>query len=321
MDWKKIGKNLIYPHLAIIIMFLPISIAFLAYCLIFLDSTSIISILSYLMAFYMLMVLCFRVPRVIEFCKKFKSENKYIRKISSDVHLRINMSLYGSLIFNCAFAIFQMGLGFYHKSFWFFSMSAYYVILAVMRFFILKHTRNFGQNEDREVELKKFVLCGWLLLVLNLALAVIVFFFVYWNKTFVHHEIVTIALASYTFLTFSFAIINLIRYRKYSSPIYSASKIISFVSACVSMLTLETTMLTTFGNESTASFSQIIMAVTGVVVIGVTLTLAVYMIVKGRKGLWNAQMQLVTQKTDCNEIVASGNTIETEENSIESDEN
>lgn len=307
MDWKKVGKNIVYPHLAIIVMFLPISIAFLTYCLIFLDSASIISVLSYLLAFYMLIVLCFRVPRVIEFAKRFKNENKYIRKISSDVHFRINMSLYGSLIFNCAFAIFQMGLGFYHKSFWFLSMSVYYIILAIMRFFILKHTRNFGQNEDKVVELKKFVLCGWLLLVLNLALAVIVFFFVYWNKTFMHHEIVTIALASYTFLTFSFAIINLIRYRKYNSPIYSASKIISFVSACVSMLTLETTMLTTFGNESTAGFDQIIMAVTGVVVIGVTLTLAVYMIVRGRKEILEGQEQLGAMAT-------GGNAIETNDN-------
>ena len=82
---------------------------------------------------------------------------------------------------------------------------------------------------------------------MNLAHSLIVFFMVYWNRTFYHHMIITIALVGYTFFTFTFAIVNLVRYRKYKSPVYSSAKIISLIAGAVSMLTLETAMLTTFG--------------------------------------------------------------------------
>ena len=137
MRWKNFGKSLLFPHLAIIILFLPISIALLAFSLVYSATTSAISIISYLFAFYMLMVICLRVPRIITFFRNIKNKNKYINKWFNDVHLRMNVSLYGSLIWNDVFAIFQLGLGFYNHSFWFYSMSAYYVFLAVMRFFLL----------------------------------------------------------------------------------------------------------------------------------------------------------------------------------------
>lgn len=287
INWNKIGFNLLFPHLAIIICLLPISIALLVLSLVFLNSTSIIAILSYLLAFYMLLVICFRLPRIIKFFKTIKHENKYIRKWFSDVHLRMNVSLYGSLIWNVAFAIFQLGLGFYHKSFWFYSMFAYYVLLGVMRFFLVKHTRKYKANEKNEIEMKKYVVSGWLLLFMNLALAVIVFFMVYWNRTFYHHMITTIALAAYTFFTFTFAIINVIKYKKYKSPIYSSAKMISLIAGSVSMLTLETTMLTTFGTNESALFGQIILSSTGIAVIGFAITMALIMIIKGTKQLKN----------------------------------
>ena len=176
IDWKKIGLNMLYPHLAVIIVLLPIAIAFLVLSLIYLGTESILAILSYLLAFYVLLVISFRMPRIITFFKTFKQENKYMKKWFSDVHLRMNVTLYGSLIWNVAFAIFQLGLGFYHKSFWFYSMFAYYVMLAVMRFSLAKHTRKYKANEETQIEIKKSIICGYLLIAMNLALAVIVFF-------------------------------------------------------------------------------------------------------------------------------------------------
>lgn len=282
-NWKKLGYNLLYPHLAVIICLLPISVAFLVFSLIYLGTESIIAIISYLLAFYVLLVICFRIPNIIQFIKNFKHENKYMRKWFSDVHLRMNVSLYGSLIWNIIFAIFQLGLGFYHKSFWFYSMFAYYVILGVMRFFLVKHTRKFKANEEIVYEIKKSILCGWLLIVMNVALSIIVFFIVYYNKTFIHSEITTITIATYTFVTFTFAIINLIKYRKYKSPIYSSAKIISLIAGAVSMLTLETTMITTFGVGESKILNQILLSTTGFAVIIFSIIMAIIMIIKGNK--------------------------------------
>jgi len=285
MNWKKIGLSLLYPHLAVIICLLPISISFLVLSLIYLDSTSIISILSYLLSFYVLLTICFRVPKIVEYFKKVKQENKYIQRWFSDTHLRMNVSLYGSLIWNVIFAIFQLVLGFYHKSLWFYTMFAYYVVLGLMRFFLVKHTRKYKANEEEIMETKRYILCGWMLLIINLTLSIITCFIVYWNKTFNHHMITTIAMAAYTFFTFTFAIVNLIKYKKYNSLVYSAAKNITLISACVSMLTLETTMLTTFGGAEEGLFRQIILSISSVVVIGFAISMAIYMIVRGNKRL------------------------------------
>ena len=262
MNWKRIGQALLYPHLAVIILFLPLSVSMLVFSLIYLDTTSILSIICYLFAFYMLVVIYFRIPRIITFFKKFKNENKLLQRLSTDVHLRMNISLYGSLIWNGAFAM-----------------------LAIMRFFLVKHTQNYKVNEEEVLETKKYILCGWLLLVMNLALSVIVFFIVYWNRTFVHHEITTIMLAAFTFLSFTFAIIGNVKYRKYNSPVYSAAKIISLISATVSILTLETKMLTAFGGDNSDVFKQVMLACTGVAVSIFTITMAMIILVKGYKRL------------------------------------
>lgn len=285
MDWKKFGLSLLYPYIAVVICLLPISVICLILSLIFLGPESIVAILSYLLAFYVLLVICLRVPRIIKFFKTFKNENKYMQKWFSDVHLRMNVSLYGSLIWNVAFASFQLCLGFYHKSFWFFSMFAYYIILGVMRFFLVKHTRKYKANEQAEIEVKKSIFCGWILIVMNFSLALIVFFMVYWNRTFYHHMITTIAMATYTFVTFTFAIINLIKFRKYKSAVYTSAKIIALISGAVSILTLEATMLTTFGTNESPLFSKIMLSSTGVAVIGFSITMAIIMIVKGKKSL------------------------------------
>lgn len=285
MTWKKFFKMIFYPHLAFILLFLPVSVAFLVFSLVFYDSTAGVSIASYLLAFYMLVVVCLRIPRMIEFCKSVKNNNKLVNKLTSDAHLRLNISLYGSLLWDGAFAIFQLGLGFGYGSIWFYSMSAYYIMLAVMRFFLLKHTLAFKANEMAEMEAKKYRLCGWLLLVMNLALAVIITLIIYWDKPFHQHEIVAITLATYTFVTLAVAIRSYIKYKKYNSPVYSSAKTITLIAACVSVLTLETTLLNTFGGETSPLFDRIILGCTGLAITVFTLTVAIIMIVKGSQRL------------------------------------
>lgn len=157
-----------------------------------------------------------------------------------------------------------------------------------MRFFLVCHTRRHNPGERIREELIKYRICGCVFLLMNLALSVMVFFMVYWNRTSHHHEITTIALATYTFITFTMAIINMVKYKKYNSPVYSASKAISLAAACVSMLTLESTMLTTFGNGNIDTLTRkILLGSTGGVVSAFIIVMAIYMIVESSKKLNN----------------------------------
>ena len=286
MDWKKIGEALLFPHIAIMIVLLPVATVFLVYSMVFMGTDSAVSIVSYVLAFYTLMVWCIRIPQMVRFFKTFKEENRYIRRWNEDTRLRVNISLYGSFFWNTAYAVFQLGLGFFHSSFWFFSLAGYYICLALMRFYLSRHTRRYAPGEKMMEELKKYRWCGIVFLIMNLALSVMVFFMIYWNRTSVHHEITTIAIATYTFAAFIMAIVNIVKYRKYESPVYSATKAISLAAVCVSMLTLTSTMLTTF-NDGTMDLTsrRIMLGATGVTVSVFIIIMAIYMIVQSTKKL------------------------------------
>ena len=286
MDWKKIGKHVLFPHIAIMIILIPIATVFLVYSMVFVGTESLVAILSYVLAFYTLLVWSMRVSDLIRFFRSFKNENKYARRWLDDAHLRVNTSLYGGLLWNTAYALLQLGMGFWHHTFWFYSLAGYYVILAVMRFFLVRYTTKNKPGEKRRDELIRYRACGIVFLVMNLTLSVMIFFMVYWNRTFEHHEITTIALAAYTFTAFTKAIISIIKYRKYNSPVYSAAKAISLASACVSMLTLEATMLTTFNDGSIdLTGRRIMLGCTGAAVSIFIIVMAIYMIVQSTKTL------------------------------------
>ena len=284
MDWKKLGKTLLFPHIAIMIVLAPISIVLLVASMVFIGTESPIAYISYVLSAYTLTVWCVKIPYLIKFFKAFKDENKYARKWQDDTRLRVNVSLYGSFFWNIAYALFQLWLGFYHHTFWFYSLGAYYICLAVMRFFLLLHTRKYAPGERMREELLKYRACGAVFLLMNLALALIIFFMLYWNRTFEHHMITALAMAAYTFTAFTVAIVNVVKYRKYSSPVFSASKAISLAAALVSMLTLGSTMLTTFRDGTMTEMGEKLMlgSIGGGVSILIVAT-AIYMIVTGTR--------------------------------------
>ncbi len=286
---KKIGKALLFPHIAVMIILFPVATAFLIYAMIFLGTDTIPTYVSYVLATYTLTVWCARIPNFIAFVKRAKAENKYAQIWSSDIRLRMNVSLYGTLIWNVAYAVFQLCLGLYHASFWYYSMAGYYICLGVMRFYLSRHIRRHKVGEKIREELIIYRNCGIVFLVMNLSLTLMVFFMVYFDRTFIHHEITTIAMAAYTFTTFTFAIINIVKNRQYKSPVYSASKAVSLAAACVSMLTLETTMLTTFGDGTMKPLSRkILLGGSGGVISVFIIIMAIYMIVRATKALKTA---------------------------------
>ena len=286
MDWKKLGKALLFPHIAIMILLVPIATVLLVCSMVFVGTDSVIAYISYVLAAYTLTVWCFKIPKLINFFKTFKNENKYARRWQDDTRLRVNVSLYGSFAWNALYGIFQLWLGFYHHTFWFYSLGAYYICLGVMRFFLVRHTSKYAPGERMQTELKKYRACGIVFLVMNLALALIIFFMVYWNRTFEHHMITAIAMAAYTFTAFTVSIVNVVKYRKYNSPVFSASKAISLAAALVSMLTLESTMLTAFSDETMTDISRkLMLGVTGGVISLLIVAMAIYMIVVGTKKL------------------------------------
>lgn len=286
MNWKRIGKALLFPPAAVLIVLTPIAAAALAYSMLRLEETSPVRIGSYVLAFYTLVIVCVRVPKVVRSIGTFKRENKYIQTWSNDPRLRMNITVGGSVLWNGAYAALQLGLAIYYRSAWFYSLAAYYATLAAMRCSLVWHTLRYTPGEQMRQELTRYRTCGWVFLLMNLALSGMMFYRIYENRFVQHHEITTIAMATYTFAMLTVAIVNVVRYRKYNSPVLSSAKAISLAAACVSMLTLESTMLVSFNKGTLLQKTiRIFLALSGGAVSAFIVGMAVYMIVQASRKL------------------------------------
>ncbi len=278
MNWKNVLRRLLAPHIAIMLLLLPVSAGGLVYTMLRLPEHSPVRIGSYVVAFYTLTVWCVRIPELVVFCRNFQKQNKYARLWLGNTRLRVNVTLLWSVLWNTAYGLFQLALGIYHRSWWYYSLAGYYVSLAVMRFFLVRHSTRHRPGEKMREELLRYRTCGWVFLLTNLALTGMIAYLVFENRPVRHHEITTIAMAAFSFTTLTVAIVNVFRYRKYGSPVYSASKAISLASACVSMLTLENTMLQTFRGELSTRETRLFLGLSGGVIALFILAMAVYMI-------------------------------------------
>ena len=285
---RGVWRCLLLPHPAVLTVLWPVSIAMLIYCLAWRGGEGVICYLSYVLSAYSLTVLCARLPRI---WRSLRTENRLLLRWKGDLRWRVNLSLYGSLAFNTAYAILQLGLGVYHAQGWFYALGVYYLLLALMRFSLLRYSATHAPGERIKNELFQYRLCGFILLFMNLVLGALVFFITYRNRVFLHHQITTIAMATYTFTALGVAIAGYYRYRKHQSPVLSAVKTVSLSAALVSLLTLENAMLNVFGTAEQESFRRLMTGISGTVVVLFLLFVAIFIIIHATKAAHNIDEQ------------------------------
>ena len=178
MDWKKITKRLLFPHPAFVCLFALSALALLVYSAVSCESADVISIISYVLSFYALVIVSLRIPDIIRYGKRLRRENKYIVRYTSDVRLRINLSLQTAFIYNAVYAAFQLALGVKHHSAWFYSMAGYYLLLGLLRLMLVKYTKGHMPGQRLKTEWKKYRLCGIFLLLMTLVLTIFILYFV-----------------------------------------------------------------------------------------------------------------------------------------------
>lgn len=204
-----------------------------------------------------------------------------------DVRFRTEISLYMGFVINLLYIVMKMASGIYYRSVWFISVAVYYILLAVMRFLLFRRGKVRTAGNHQEAELKRYRMCGIILLLMNQALTGIVVFMVHQNKSYDYPGVLIYAMAAYSFYCVIIASVNVIKFRRHGSPVLSAAKVINLVSAMVSILSLETAMVTRFGDKDDFSFRQTMTGATGGGVCIFVLGIAVYMIVKSSLQLKN----------------------------------
>ncbi len=278
--------RLLFPPLWLLLLLLPTAAVCLVYGLLRLPETDVRRIGAYVLSFYTLTIWCVRVPSMVRYYQRLRQDNRLLRRWREDLHLRTKLTLFGNVLWNTGYAALQLGLGIVHRSAWFFTLAVYYGFLALMRFCLVRYTLTRKPGEDQCREWHLYRTCGWVFLLLNLALSGMLFLMLAENRMVEHHQITTIAQAAYTFTTLTMAIVQRIRYRKWGSPVVSAAKTVSLTAASVSMLNLEATMLVTFGGaEMSMGTVKLFMSLSGGGVCAGVVVMAVLMIVKSNHQL------------------------------------
>lgn len=287
MDWKKIGKKLLFlPVWLMVILALFSATALTVIFTKHLEQTWI-AYPIYVIAFYTLTVICVLcslvLPKRYRAMKQKIYENPFGNRYMTDVEFRTHVSLYRSLTISLLYVgVNILSFVLYH-SMWFVILAGYYSILTIMRFLLVRYVRVIGIGKNRLGELKRSRLCAIILLTVNFVLSGAVLMILYQNKGFEYHGVLIYVMAAYTFYITTNAIIALVKYRKYNSPVMSVTKIISLSAALVSMLSLETAMFSQFGADMAPENKQLMVALTGAGVSIIVITMAVYVIVKSTK--------------------------------------
>lgn len=256
------------------------------------DVEPVIAYAAYFLSAYAFIITITGITGVVRFIRRGIDKHPLVRKalniplvsryLREDL-FRAETALYQGFFINLLYAGIKLFSGIFYRSVWFITLAVYYILLALIRASLLYYVRKDEKNSSKEWHLYR--LCGIILLLMNMALVGIVVLAVYQNSGFEYPGMLIYVMAMYAFYAVITAVRNVLKFRKYKSPVMSAAKAVNLTAALVSMLSLETAMLTQFGAADEPKFRQTMTASTGAGVSMIVVGMAVFMIVHSTKQL------------------------------------
>lgn len=287
MDWKKICKKLLFPPIWLMVLLTLISAVALTFVFVKGMEQSIPAYIVYVLAFYTLCtvsIFCALVlPKQYKEIKQKIYDNPLGNRFMTDRVFHTNISLSVSFVISMLYVGINVWSWHLLQSWWFMVLAVYYVIMAVMRFLLVRyvHVQKIGTSILNEW--KRSRICAYIMLLINLSLSGAVLMILYENKGYDYPGVMIYVMALYTFYSTIHATINIVRYRKLGSPVMSTAKIVSLSGALVSMLNLETAMFAQFGADMTLENQRIFIILTGAGVSITVVTLSVILIINANK--------------------------------------
>ena len=215
--------------------------------------------------------------------------------------LNIVRSPYTSLVFNFLYAVGNCIVGFLTHSWWFITVGAYYVVLSANRYAVLLVGRKAKGNYNTEFFARKIT--GILLVVLSFCIVGVNILSAIKERGTTFHEIIMIAIATYTFSKITIAIVGMVKVNRSASAVLKTLRNISLADACVSVFTMQRSMLVSFPGMEREEI-LILNIFTGTVVWLVVLLLGINLI--GGKYTDMAKSKIVKANEKIAEIVTGG---------------
>ena len=274
-------ESLLHPLRWVLLTLPPIVFAVLIYVLLK-GKSSMPAYMIYCMSAYCLTIWILPLPRLFRKAKANMihrlTGTVFGEKYIGDLAFRGSVSICQGMMVNFLYVVFRIFVGIRYASLWFLTMAIYYLMLSIMRLSLILSYRNRGVKS----ELHCYRRTAWLLFLLNMPMGGMIVLMVLTDSGYSYPGYVIYLSAMYTFYTIILAIVNLVKFRKLGSPILSAAKILNFVAALMSLLGLQTAMISQFSTEG-EDLRRMMNALTGGGVWFSVILIAVYMLLHRRK--------------------------------------
>lgn len=274
--------KLIHPPKWVLLTLPPIVFAALTCILLKEKKNSTPAYMIYCMSAYCLTIWILPLPRLFRKAKAnmihWLTGTVFGEKYIGDLAFRGSVSIYQGMMVNFLYVIFRIFVGIRYASVWFITISIYYLLLGIMRLSLILSYR----NRTVKSELRCYRRTAWLLFLLNFPMGGMITLMVLTDSGYFYPGYVIYLSAMYTFYTIILSVVNLVKFRKLGSPILSAAKILNFVAALISLLGLQTAMISQFSTEG-ENFRRMMNAITGGGVWFAVILIAVYMLLHCQK--------------------------------------
>ena len=287
MGWaRKLLQKLLHPPGWVLIFVPLLSFAALAAVFIRQCPENILVYLIYSLSAYSLTIWLAALLGLTKRAKSAMMGNKLMRKAAAspimgryfkDLAFRGSISIYQGIAVNLFYVAFRIMAAIRYASVWFLSMAVYYLALGGLRAYLIVCYR----RRTPELERRCYHTTAWFLFLLNIPMGGMIVLMVRTDSGFSYPGYVIYLSALYTFYTMITSAINLIRFRRLGSPILSAAKVLHFVAAMMSILGLQTAMISRF-SENGENYRRMMNAITGGFVYGIVILIAIYMLLHGR---------------------------------------
>ena len=162
ISWKTVGLALLFPHTFLVFLMFNITLVVLLYIFLNQLEDSVPASCFYAVAFYTLVIVCARIPRIVKKVQNVLHSNKYTHRYLTDEKLRRDFSIYKGLIINIFFAIFKIVLGVIYNTPWLYAMAGYNTMLSLMRFVVVFRTREKGLSREEQDKYDEKALCRFM---------------------------------------------------------------------------------------------------------------------------------------------------------------
>lgn len=283
---RKLLQKLLHPPIWVLNFVPLLSFAALAAVFIRQCPENILVYLIYSLSAYSLTIWLAALLGLTKRAKSAMMGSKLMRKAAAspimgryfkDLAFRGSISIYQGIAVNLFYVAFRIMAAIRYASIWFLSMAVYYLVLGGLRAYLIVYYR----RRTPELERRCYHTTAWFLFLLNIPMGGMIVLMVRTDSGFSYPGYVIYLSALYTFYTMITSAINLIRFRRLGSPILSAAKVLHFVAAMMSILGLQTAMISRF-SENGENYRRMMNAITGGFVYGIVILIAIYMLLHGR---------------------------------------